>query len=109
MFEFSNLKIKEHLGGIEEYLEKHKIDDFSEIEKKSEESAGKKAKESDNKLKWEQKKELDRQIRKLRGNIEALENDIHKLEMDLEAVNKKLSNPEMHQEEIKSGVFIPGA
>jgi ATP-binding cassette, subfamily F, member 3 len=105
LFEFSNLKIKEHLGGIEEYLEKHEIEDFNELEKKKAEQTDKQEKGNDNKLKWEKKKELDKQIRKHRSNIENLEKEIHELEIDLEKVNKKLSNPELYQEEIKSGIL----
>jgi len=103
LLEFSNLKIKEHLGGIEEYLEKRRITDFAELERKNEETSGKDEKVNENKLKWEQKKELDKRVRKLRNTIEALEKDIHKLEQELEIVNEKLSNPQLHQDEIKSG------
>jgi ATP-binding cassette subfamily F protein 3 len=105
LFEFSNLKIKEHLGGIEEYLEKHKIEDFNDLEKKKTEFIEKQEKGIENKLKWEQKKELDKQIRKLRSKIETLEKEIHKMEKELEAVNQKLSNPVSYQEEIKSGAL----
>lgn len=105
LFEFSNLKIKEHLGGIEEYLEKHRITDFVELERKNVEDSDREEKVNENKLKWEQKKELDKQVRKLRNSIETLEKDIHQLELELEAVNEKLSNPGLYQEEIKSGAL----
>ncbi|HEY9113916.1 MAG TPA: ABC-F family ATP-binding cassette domain-containing protein, partial [Bacteroidales bacterium] len=104
LFEFSNLKIKEHLGGIEEYLEKHKISDFDDLEKKSTvDIAEKPEKVNVNKLKWEKKKESDRQIRKLKNNIDELEKEILKFETELESINKKLSNPGLYQDEIKSG------
>lgn len=103
LFEFSNRKIKEHLGGIEEYLEKHKIEDFSELEKKNTVTIEKHDKTNENKSKWERKKETDKQVRKLKNAIEELELKIHTLETELELVNEKLSKPENFQEEIKSG------
>lgn len=103
LFEFSDLKIKEHLGGIENYLEKHRISDFTGLERRNEATFGKEEKVNENKLKWEQKKELEKQVRKLRNTIEALEQEIQKLELGLEAINEKLSNPGLYQEEIKSG------
>jgi ATP-binding cassette subfamily F protein 3 len=97
LFEFSNMKIKEHLGGIEEYLEKHKIENFNELEKKIVETVERTDKVNENKLKWEKKKENDKQVRKLKNSIEELENKIHELEMNLELVNEKLSKPEHYQ------------
>lgn len=103
LFEFSGRKIKEHLGGIKEYLEKYQMEDFKEFEKNRSDAIIQQEKANDNKLKWERKKETDRQIRKLKNSIGDLEITIQKLELELKIVNEKLSNPAEFLEELKSG------
>ena len=56
-----------------------------------------------NKLQWENKKELDKKIRKLKNIILKVESEIEDNEAQLEIVNNKLSNPIEYAEEIKSG------
>ncbi|RLD86787.1 MAG: ABC transporter ATP-binding protein [Bacteroidetes bacterium] len=104
VYEFKNHTIKEHIGDISEYLRKHKLETLKELER-NEKGRNPSVEEpvSENKLRYEQRKEMDRQIRKLKNKIATVEDDIEFLEQALEGVNTKLSHPEDYREEIKSG------
>jgi len=103
VYEFRNKGIKEYRGDIFEYLERRKLEDLKELnnQKKRDASTGKK--KSDTKLKWEQKKELEREKRKLERKINELEEKAAILERQLEQLNQKLADPAKYAEEIKSG------
>ncbi len=103
-YEFEKKNIKEFRGDIREYLEKKKLEHLSELERKERQAATLK-KDSVNKLNYRQKKEKDRQIRKLQNKILRKESDIEKIEQELENITEKLSQPDVYQEETKSGVL----
>jgi ATP-binding cassette subfamily F protein 3 len=105
VYEFRNKGIKEYRGDIFEYLEKRKLEDLKELEIKERKSNADSRPASDTKIKWEQKKEFDREKRKLEKKVTDLEQIAEKLELKLEAVNNKLADPSNHQEEIKSGAL----
>ncbi len=102
LYEFRNKKIKEFRGDIFDFLEKRKLDDLKELEYQNKKQAGSKE-SSDNKLKWLQKKEKEKKIRKTELAITRLEETIALLEDQLKEINGKLSNPEEYAVEIKSG------
>ncbi len=105
VYEFKNHKVKEHLGDISEYLRKHKLENLKEIERKEKAQSKKVATVSGNKLKYEQRKQVEREIRKLNNKIVAVEKDIEKLEARLTGINEKLANPEKFKQEIQSGAL----
>jgi ATP-binding cassette subfamily F protein 3 len=105
VYEFKDHTIREHLGDVTEYLKKHKIESFQQLEKKEKENKQKEVVVSENKLKYEQKKELDKKIRKLSRQIEAAEQEIERLENELSGINAKLAEPEHYQEAIRSGAL----
>jgi ATP-binding cassette subfamily F protein 3 len=78
-FEFKNKQIKEHRETIYEFLEKKRLqslDDLNKSEKTISFSKPEKEKQ-ENKLSYEQRKELDREIRKLQRQIETIEASIN--------------------------------
>lgn len=103
MYEFGNKGIKEFRGDIEQFIQKRKIESLSELEinKKSNKSVN--LTNSSNKLNWENKKELDKKIRKIKNGIQLVEDQIESLEQSLSKVNDKMSNPSDYEKEIKSG------
>ncbi len=103
LYEFNNKVIKEFRGDVNMFLEKRKIDNLQELEKQKRNSTSQTEKQSVNKLQWENKKELDKKIRKLKNIILKVESEIEDNEAQLEIVNNKLSNPIEYAEEIKSG------
>jgi ATP-binding cassette subfamily F protein 3 len=96
VLEFSNKKIKEHLGGIYEFLKKKKLETLKELEVISRPSSGDGiAKQSDNKgkISFEERKEINKLIKKLSVDIESVEKEISALEKGLEALDEMLQNP----------------
>lgn len=103
VYEFKNHKIKEHIGDISEYLVKHRLESLKELERKEALSDKPVVSVSDNKQKYEQRKLVEKQIRKIKNRIQSVEKDIERLEYNLEIINKKLINPDDYKEEIQSG------
>lgn len=103
LYEFRNKKIKEFIGDIFEYLEKRKIVQLKELERKDDIQIEKSASVSDNKLKWAKKKELEKQLRKIDTSIFKIEQSIEGKESEIEIINAKLSEPYKNEQEIKSG------
>jgi ATP-binding cassette subfamily F protein 3 len=105
VYEFRNMGIKEYRGDIFEYLEKRKLEDLKELEIKERKSNADSRPVSDSKIKWEQKKEFERERRKLEKKVADLEQIVEKLELRLEGVNNKLADSSNYKEEIKSGAL----
>ena len=94
VYEFKHNKVKENIGGIYDFLRKKKIENLKEIERKD------KAKTiatlenvSSNKQKYLDKKEYDRNLRKLRKRLEESETVIEKIEAEIIAVDKSFMEP----------------
>ncbi len=97
VYEFGNKKVREHLGGIYEFLQYKKMDSLRELEisnslKAENESVEKSA--SENKLSYEARKEQNKKIRKAEKDVEEVEKQISGLETELESMNKQLELPE---------------
>jgi ATP-binding cassette subfamily F protein 3 len=92
IYEFRHNQIKEHTGGIYDFLRKKKIDNLREIERKDarEKEAGVQI-NSTNKQKYLDKKEYDRNLRKLKRRLEDSEKEIERLETDLSEIDRQLS------------------
>lgn len=97
VYEFGNKKVREHLGGIYDFLQYKKMDSLRELEisnslKAATETVEKAA--SENKLSYEARKEQNRKIRKAEKEVEDVEKQIATYEADLETMNKQLELPE---------------
>lgn len=99
VYEFGNKQVKEHLGGIQDFLQKKKMSNLQELE------ISKKQKAEDNKveivqqpvvaeLSYEERKELNKQINKTKKQIEQEEKNIHQLEQKIESVEAQLATTE---------------
>jgi len=93
LFEFRDNHIKEHLGGIYEFLEARKLSTLKQLEKQMQSKDYKPDTKSQNKLNYEKKKQLDRDIRKVNNEISKSEKKIEELEMEVEKSHKILSDP----------------
>jgi ATP-binding cassette subfamily F protein 3 len=92
--EFKHNKIKEHIGGIYDFLRKKKIENLKEIEKKDKAKIEfVKENTSSNKQKYLDKKESERNLRKLRKRLEESEMIIEKIEAEILAVDKSFMEP----------------
>ena len=85
IYEFRDGGVKEYLGGIYYFLEKRKVESLAEIERKAAPTTTQKegATTSSGKLSYEQKKEQEKQIRKLRKAVEAIEAELADIEAQI--------------------------
>ncbi|MCQ2145364.1 MAG: ABC-F family ATP-binding cassette domain-containing protein [Bacteroidales bacterium] len=97
VYEFRDGKVKEHLGGVQEFLEKRKIESLSELERHFGAAQQKPAEVIEKKeiaqQEYQAKKHLSREEKRIKNRIDFLEKEIAKIEQkqkDLEAI---LANP----------------
>ena len=85
IYEFRDGGVKEYLGGIYYFLEKRKVESLAEIERKAIPTTTTKegTATSSGKLSYEQKKEQEKQIRKLRKAVEAIEAELADIEAQI--------------------------
>ena len=96
VYEFGNKKVREHLGGIYDFLQYKKMDSLRELEAVAVEKAVVNAdkQSSESKLSYEARKEMNRKIRKAEKDVEEAEKVISAYESELSEMNKKLELPE---------------
>ena len=97
LYEFRDGKVKEHLGGVQEFLERRKLESFSELERhnkqvetKSEEVVQKK---EEAKQEYQAKKYVSKEERKIRNRISFLEKCIAEIEIKMSEIEAILMNP----------------
>ena len=94
MYEFRDGKVKEHLGGIQDFLDERKIETLQELERRfKDESKPAELEISVGKQKYEAKRVESKEERKLRNRISFLEKEISKLEDEMKKVESILSSP----------------
>ena len=92
VYEFRDGGVKEYLGGIYYFLEKRKVESLQEIERKDTPSASATPKEtSTGKLSYEQRKEQEKLLRKLRKAVETIEADLADIESQIAAYDEKFA------------------
>ena len=104
VYEFGGGLVKEHLGGIYEFLQKKKIDSLNELQKGAGLSASPTAsakgnepetvQPSENKLSYEAQKELNKKIKKLERQVADCEASIEETESAIAIVEAKMATPE---------------
>ena len=102
VYEFSHKKVREHLGGIYDFLHHKKIENLQELEMNTLRSKASRNRDvhpeeksfSDNKLSYEARKEQNKKIRKAERDVSELETQIEKLEAALHAMQTALQDPE---------------
>jgi len=96
VFEFGGGKIIEHLGGIQYFLEKKKMDSLKDIEKQtliSKQDNDEKA-PSGSKLSYEARKEFNKLVKRLEKQVEKCESNIESLEKQVVQTEAQLMSPE---------------
>lgn len=95
VFEFRNNSLKEHLGGIYDFLRKKDMSNLREIERKDKTikntNPDNKENISSNKQKYLEKKDYERNLRKLRKRVENSEHEIERMEKEMLELNRILS------------------
>ena len=105
MYEFRDGKVKEHLGGVSDFLEKRKIENLRELERRfgptgaSSQASPANAKavpvtDKDRAREdFEKRRSESKEIARLKRRVEFLENEIGKIEGKMKEIEKVLSNP----------------
>lgn len=97
MYEFRDGKVTEHLGSVSDFLEKRKIEDLKELERKFApqvpDDAGKKDTKEVRKAADEERRQYTREDRKKKNRISYLEGEISKLEGKMKEIESVLSSP----------------
>ena len=99
VYEFRDGGVKEYLGGIYYFLEKRKVESLQEIERKDTPASNAAPKEaSTGKLSYEQKKEQEKLIRRLRKAVESVEAELAEVEVKIAAYDTKFASATEYNE-----------
>ena len=95
VFEFRKPSIKEYVGDIYDFLQAKNIDHLKDLELQKSTSAKAKVEDmpSRNKLNWERKKSIDKEIRRVDKEISVLETQINALEEEISRCEAIMSDP----------------
>ena len=105
IYEFRNGEVKEFLGTINEYLEARKFDDFRQVEKQEEIKAAASAKSEPKANNYEERKQLDKDIRKAENQVRKLEQEAEKMEAEIDAIDEQMHDPAKFKELSKEPGF----
>ena len=98
IYEFRDGGVKEYLGGIYYFLEKRKVESLQEIERKDTPAVAAPKENSTGKLSYEQKKEQEKILRKLRKAVESIESELAEIEEKITAYDKKFATATEYNE-----------
>lgn len=106
VYEFRDKKIKQHLGGIYDFIRKKKIESLRELEQNNKkttvnENAPAQLNQADE-FSFEEKKEINRQIKRLEVQVEEREKKIAELETEIAVIEEKLAKPSGTDEKLFS-------
>lgn len=103
VYEFGGGLVKEHLGGIYDFLQKKQIENLNELQKSpalsASPTAGKNAADepqaaSAARLSYEEQKDLNKRIRKAEKRVAECEEGIEKAEAEIAALEAQMATPE---------------
>jgi ATP-binding cassette subfamily F protein 3 len=103
IYEFRDGKVKEHIGGIYDFLRKRKLANLNDLNRSEKQMAvPAENKIPENKLAYEKKKEFEKQIRKIERQIHLSEEHISYLEKELDTLHNRMGG----QEVVNDGNFF---
>lgn len=106
VFEFRQKGIRQYIGDIYNYLESRKLSSLKELETAAPPSNQNSVRSvSDQKLKYEEKKKLERGQRKITNQIHQTEKKINQLEDEISQIDHCLSDPVTYHSELAAPKF----
>lgn len=100
VYEFRNKKIKEHLGGIYDFLQSKKMESLKELEvAKKVVQVQEDVAPSENKLNYLERKEMSKKISKMERAVSKAEENIARFEEEIVKMEDMLANPEKMQDQ----------
>ncbi|MBO7265124.1 MAG: ABC-F family ATP-binding cassette domain-containing protein [Alistipes sp.] len=93
IYEFRDGGVREYLGDIWYFLEKRKVESLQEIERKDRPTQSEKSNDTPTagKMTYEQKKEQEKILRKLRKAVESVEEELAKVESEIAEYDKRFA------------------
>ncbi len=99
LYEFRDGKVTEHLGGVEEFLRKRRLESLNELERKAEPAPQRESRKNApetvtaSREEFQQRKFISREERKVRNRIAFLEKGIEELETRMKEIEQVLASP----------------
>ena len=98
LYEFRDGKVKEHLGGVQEFLERRKLENLSELERHNKEAVQEKPaeviqKKEEAKQEYQAQKYVSKEEKKIKNRISFLEKKIGEYEAKMAEIEAKLMSP----------------
>ncbi len=99
VYEFGGGRVREHLGGIYDFLEKKKLDSLRQLELSTQSQSNKTKQsnlqeKSEAKVSYEERKEISRRIKKAERTVASIEEEIAGIEYAIDVVENKMTTPE---------------
>ena len=93
LFEFRDGKVTEHLGSVQEFLQKRKLESLQELERRAPAPEKAQAQPSEGVKEFRKMKAVSKEERKIRNRIDYLEKQISAHEEKMAEIEKILANP----------------
>lgn len=98
LYEFRDGRVKEHLGGVQEFLERRKLETLSELERHNKVVAPEKPaeviqKKEEAKQEYQAQKYVSKEEKKIKNRISFLEKKIEECEIKMAEIEAKLMSP----------------
>ena len=97
LYEFRDGKVKEHLGGVQDFLERRKLETLNELERHYKPVEEKPAeviqKKEEAKQEYQAQKYVSKEEKKIRNRISFLEKGIEQIETKMKEIEEVLMNP----------------
>ena len=97
LYEFRDGRVKEHLGGVQDFLERRKIESLNELERHYKAVESRPAEEPEKKTasqqEYESRKFISKEERRVRNRIAFLEKGIGEIEEKMKEIEALLGNP----------------
>lgn len=105
VYEFGGGVVREHLGGIYDFLQKKKMDSLNELQTVNSLSSSPTSQTnrddscstnqtSDNKISYEAQKELSKKIKKLERKVADCEENVERIQKDISSLEEVMATPE---------------
>ena len=106
MYEFRDGSVKEHLGSVKDFLDKRKLENLQELERRFSTSISTSENVDKNDSKGKKnfigQKAVSREEKRLKNLLEKTEKEIERLEAEIKVIEIMLANPEKNNDILKS-------
>ena len=106
IYEFKDKNIKEYIGDVNTFLEAKKLEDLDHMNIIKRPVSTKIKEDSQHKISYHKRKELDSNIRKIKNRISKLESEITEIEEKKKKIDLQLADPAEFQELSKEKDFF---